>query len=197
MGHALLHFLFLYLEYFLRTDKWYRDNHVQDRLQTITPTMLKAKSKAPKLRAYAAQVRALVPWGLELANTVLDPTDPVENAARVGMYHIDQVYKALSATSIFAHIILQEHSTKFALQYVALEAAHGLTRFWRIKPKLHMFLELCMETSRPSLFWTYRDEDYGGSVSRMARRRGGLCSAHGMSKNMLDRFRMLPMIRIV
>ena len=68
------------------------------------------------------------------------------------------------------------------------------TRNWRIKPKLHLFLHLCSDGGRPSLFWTYRDEDYGGTVARYSRRRGGLLSARGMSEGMLDRFRMEPMI---
>ena len=158
--------------------------------------MLKQSKKAPKLRGYAAQVRAFVPFARELAEELLSVHDPMENAARVGIYHLHQCYQSLSADSIFSSDILLEHSTKFALQYVALETAHAGTRFWRIKPKLHMFLELCMEGSRPSLFWTYRDEDFGGTVARFARRRGGLCSAHGMSKNFLERFRMQPMVRV-
>ena len=169
---------------------------MHERLEKLTPTMLKQNKKAPKLRGYAAQVRALVPFAKELAEELLSPLDPLENAARVGIYHLDQCYQALSASSIFSPDILVEHSTKFALQYVALETAHAGTRNWRIKPKLHMFLELCSEGSRPSLFWTYRDEDFGGTVSRLARRRGGLCSAHGMSTNFLQRFRMGAMVRV-
>ena len=68
---------------------------------------------------------------------------------------------------------------------------------WRVKPKLHMLLELCSEGSRPSTFWTYRDEDFGGSVSRMVRRRGGLLSVRAFSKSLIDKFRMhQPMLRI-
>ena len=179
-----------------RIGTWYKDNGVADRLQSITPMMLQQPKKAPKLRGYAATTRALVPFACELAEELLSAADPVENAARVGVYHLGQCYQALRHSSFFASDILREHSTKFALQYVSLEAAHAGTRQWRIKPKLHLFLELCSEGSKPALFWTYRDEDFGGTVSRMARRAGGLCSAHGMSKNVLERFRMLPMVRV-
>ena len=64
---------------------------------------------------------------------------------------------------------------RFALQYVSVRNAHADVdpTAWRVKPKLHMFLELCSEGSHPAKFWNYRDEDWGGSVARMARGRGG------------------------
>ena len=160
--------------------------------------MIRQKGKPPKLRGYAAQVRQLVPFARLLAEELLDPTNPVENAVIVGMYQLQQCYQCLSADGVWSPFILHEHSTKFALQYVALETAHAGSRerLWRIKPKLHLFLELCREGSKPSMFWCYRDEDFGGSIARLARRRGGLCSAQGMSSNMLNRFRMQPVIRV-
>ena len=182
----------------LKIQKFYEDYKVEDRLHMLLPTMLKQSKKAPKLRGSAAQVRALVPCALKLSQEILSRGTPVEEAAIVGMVHLDQCYKALSKDSIFHADILREHSRQFALQYTALEAAFEDPKSWRIKPKLHLFLELAAEGSKPALFWTYRDEDFGGSVSKLARRRGGLLSVKAFSCNLLQRFMMhQPMLRMV
>ena len=87
---------------------------------------------------------------------------------------------------------------RFALQYVSLRNAHADDpKAWRIKPELHMFLELCSEGPHPAKFWNYRDEDWGGSVARMARRRGGELHALTFSTNVLSRFKVQqPVIRM-
>ena len=100
---------------------------MEDRLQTLTEKMLKQEGKAPKLRGSAAVVRALVPFARELADELLDRSNPVEDAARCGIYHLHQCYLALSSTAIFAEGVMNQ-STKFALQYVALEIAHEGSR---------------------------------------------------------------------
>ena len=93
---------------------------------------------------------------------------------------------------------MQRISRLFALQYVAFAQAHEGRRDWVLKPKMHLWLELCSEHSRPALFWTYRDEDYGGGVSRMARRRGGYSSVSAVSRQVLESFRVKqPILRIV
>ena len=93
---------------------------------------------------------------------------------------------------------MQQNSRRFALQYVALAQAHDGSRDWVLKPKMHLWLELCSEDSRPALFWTYRDEDYGGGVARMARRRGGIPSVSAVSRQVLESFRVKqPIVRIV
>ncbi len=65
---------------------------------------------------------------------------------------------------------MKEHGVNFAVQYVALHdhcnAADALA--WRLKPKLHLFPLITSDDSIPRLAWTYRDEDFGGSVARMA-----------------------------
>ena len=81
-------------------------------------------------------------------------------------------------------------SRKFAAQAVALEATSPKRKHWRVKPKMHIFLELCCGEEKPSLFWAYRDEDFGGTCARMARRRGGLLKPSATSSNVLKRFLM-------
>ncbi len=183
-----------------KVQQYYKTHKVQDKLQNLTITMLCQPKKAPKLRASAAQCRALVPCAWELAVELLFDADPVESAAKNGMYHLNQCYSSLSHQSMFALDVLRQHSMKFALIYVALEALQlkgNKGNAWKVKPKLHLFLELCSEGSKPQTFWNYRDEDYGGSVAKTSRRRGGLLSAKAFSSNLPNKFKMqTPVVRI-
>ena len=178
---------------------FYKSDSVTDRLQGFRPSMLQMPGKAPKLRASAAQCRALVPFASKLSQERLDAADHIEAAARRGMMSLHECYRALSKDSIFASDVLKAKSTSFAQQYVALEHAHRTEsgKMYKIKPKLHMFLELCSDGSKPALFWNYRDEDWGGSVARMSRSRGGAKNPKSFSQNVLWRFRIQqPMIRM-
>jgi len=177
---------------------WYTQNKVQDRLPQLLASTLQQPGKAPKLRASAAQVRALVPFALECAQELLSADDPVEAAARTGMHHLNQCYMSLDSSSVFSSDVLRDSSVRFAQQYVALESWFPDPMAWRIKPKLHLFLELASEGSRPSMFWNYRDEDWGGSVARFARRRGGKYTLARFSANVLHRFRVQqPVVRML
>ena len=50
---------------------------------------------------------------------------------------------------------------------------------------------------RPSLYWTYCDEDFGGSVAHLARRRGNIASGRATSESVLSRFKVrTPVCRI-
>ena len=82
---------------------------------------------------------------------------------------------------------LKEHSIKFALQYVGLHDVlnPGDDRLFRIKPKLHFFLHLCSDGGNPAMHWCYRDEDFGGSVAKAARRRGGMRKPSSTSMRVL------------
>ena len=114
--------------------------------------------------------------------------------------NFNETYKALSSQCPEPHKQKQEHGIKFALQYVGLhDFLHGLDdRSFRIKPKLHLFLHITSDNSLPRLIWTYRDEDFGGSVARMARRRGGLLKCGPCSGTCLSKFKISnPSIRIV
>ena len=94
---------------------------------------------------------------------------------------------------------MREHGIKFAIQYVALHDFLNPDddKAWRIKPKLHLWLHITSDNSVPRLTWTYRDEDFGGSVARMARRRGNLLRCSSTSSETLSRFKISnPCIRI-
>ena len=159
--------------------------------------MIQQQGKSPKLRASAAEMRKLVPFLHDMSQRHLNDGDPVEAAARCAAHHLNECYKALSDDAIFFHTSLTEHSTAFALQAVALAEAHAGTLLWRIKPKLHQWLELCSEGTKPSKCWTYRNEDFGGSCARMSRRRGGLLNPAATSECLLQRFAIKePMVHL-
>ncbi len=183
-----------------KVQSYYVTHEVQDRLQNLVPSMLKQPTKPAKLRCSAAQCRALIPFADQCAQELLSSAAPVEAAAKAAIHHLHECYKALSTESIFSCDTLRRHSIRFALQYCALQRAHEEVdpSAWRVKPKLHLFLEVCSEGSRPAMCWTYRDEDYGGSVARMSRRRGGALSVKAFSSNLLQRFRLQqPVLRMV
>lgn len=175
-----------------RVQEFYVSQGVSDRLQNLTLGMLCKKKGSPKLRCSAAQCRALVPFVDMLLRQpdLLDSDNNVHLAMRTAAMNLHECYKALSSNSIFWEDILNTSSRKFAAQYVALEGAGLRESEWRVKPKLHLFLELCSDGSRPAMFWTYRDEDFGGSCAAWARRRGGLLSPGATSKTLLSRFKM-------
>ena len=167
----------------------------KNQLNTLTPKMIQQQGKKPKLRANATEMRHLVPILHQLSQQFLDDANPIEAAAKTAALHLNECYKALADDAIFYHASLTEHSTAFALQMVALADVHQDTRLWQLKPKLHQWLELCAEGTKPAKCWTYRDEDFGGSCARMAHRRGGQISARAVSRNLLENFRMKqPMI---
>ena len=176
---------------------FYATNNVVDRLTSMIPTTIRQTNKAPLLRASAAQVRALVPCGQQLAERFLGNA-PQHEAAKVAAARLNDCCKALARDAPAGwQERLAVSSRLFVALLVALEARSSNAKFWRVKPKLHLFLELCSSGSKPSLCWTYRDEDFGGSCARIAKRRGGLLNATATSKGMLTKFMIgQPMIRL-
>ena len=168
---------------------WYNDNDVQDRLPKLLPTWIQSSAdNPPKLKGNASTTRALIPFMYEAAEELLDTSDPIENAMQVAAFHLLECYRCLSNDELNWRTILPASSTSFVLQYKALADHHGDVN-WRCKPKLHHFLELCSGTSKPNLSWTYRDEDYGGTVAKLAHSRGGSTNPKVVSAKTLLRFK--------
>lgn len=181
----------------LMVQAFYQASQVQDKLTDLTVTMVLRPKAPPKLRASAAQCRALVPFAAQAAETWL-PGGGMEEAARAGAKHLLAAYQALSSQAANRHEQLATAARRFALQYVALERASASPTAWRVKPKLHLFLELARQLGDPSKSWCYRDEDFGGTASRMSRRRGGSLSARLTSRKVLLHFRLkspVPRVR--
>ena len=167
---------------------FYRTAPAGNRLDTLTLGMLRKKSKksskmsSPKLRASAGEARALVPWGQEIAEKMLD----AKNAAKC----LNHCYSFLSRET-FDQDQLAQQCRQFCILYASLAEhfSNAGEKFWVFKPKFHMFQELCeFQGGNPSLHWTYRDEDFGGTVAHTARRRGGANAIISTSKNALEKF---------
>ena len=95
----------------------------------------------------------------------------------------------------FDPVKLDAASRRLALLYCALEKEQveaGIEKRWKVKPKLHLFLELCnylrlqRQRGNPRDFWTKGDESHGGSVRRVATSRGGRNSSASSAYRLLS-----------
>ena len=175
---------------------YYDRNKTDDRLHKLTLLMIKKKSRrsAPKLKAMAGVCRSLEGWVWEECNKLLSGGSDLEQAILEATNHLHGCYEALRKTVIFRRDAMTTHGKRFVLLYDAL--AQRRPAFFRCKPKLHLFVHLT-EESDPKANWTYRDEDFGGTASRISRRRGAPMSTKAFSANVLDRFRMEPLVRVL
>ena len=171
---------------------------VEDRLKEFSYANIKQNKQPPKLRGCnAASCRALILFGHQAAQRHLDDTLPLEAAAKTAAYHLHMVYQSLSVESVFREEVLSNSSKSFALQFAALRDVNDDPK-WRVKPKMHLFLEMCSQDCRPNLFWTYRDEDFGGSVGHQSKMRGCWKRTDAYMKHALHLFSMKnPEPRIV
>ena len=178
---------------------YYVAEDIKDRFDCMLLTFFEPKDGPYKLRGSAAKIRALVPYCWQLAQEILDLSVPKYAAMSQAAFHLNEVYSALSSAHPDPCASMKEHGIKFSLQYVGLhDHLHPANdKAFRIKPKLHLFLHITSDNSLPRLNWTYRDEDMGGSVARMARRRGNLLKCGSTSGTTLTRFKMSnPVIKI-
>jgi hypothetical protein len=172
---------------FRLVQEFYRESNTQSRLDNLTLSMLAKPNSTPKLRSKAAEARALIPFALAAAQKLLDRGDAVEEAIITATSSLASCYQCLSHDS-YEPAVMREACKAFCLQLVALETR--LPRVFRVKPKLHLFQELCeMSHNNPSMTWNYRDEEFGGSVSALGKRRGGANTAVSTAMNTLNRFR--------
>ncbi len=128
-----------------------------------------------------------MPWLAEFASEVFAGECAYEMAVRTLARELLACYECLTD---FDPPRLAAGARRVASVFVALEQARP--EVWRVKPKLHLFLELCEYVApargAPSTFWTYRDEDYGGEAAHMAGRRGGAHTPAAVAKSLLMRF---------
>ena len=172
----------------LKMRAYYATNHVDSKLDMLTLSMLGSDSKPPVLRARAAEARFLVPFSIALNAEYLDLGDKAEQAMHQCGLELQGCYQNLSP-EIFCKTNLRDHSRRFCLLYCALEKSFADKCVWHVTPKLHLFQHLCEDMeSCPSLFWTYRDEEMGGSVMKIGLRRGGRHSITAAATDVLSRF---------
>lgn len=170
---------------FLDIQSWYALHPCESKLDNLTKGMVKKKGTC-KLNCKAAEARGLVPYAVtacekHLGNSVREET--IKAAAKL----LNSCYENLSS-AVFDSRRLKESCNKFALLLVSLEETSS-DGTWKVQPKLHLMQELCEEgLSRPSCFWTYRDEDFGGSLAQLSRARGGRRTPAATAKGMLQKF---------
>ena len=120
-----------------------------------------------------------------MAQELLSRDDHFEEAVLATTENLWGCYECLSTT--VDHSTLATNCCRFATVWVALEEMNA---GFRVKPKLHLFQELCEMTgpTQPSAHWTYMDEDFGGSMIGLARRRGGHKTPGSTGHPVISRF---------
>jgi hypothetical protein len=178
-----------------RMKRWYGDHRPHSQLQALTWEMIKNDSTSPaKLRAKAAECRALIPFGAALARE-FDNGDPHRRTVAHLMGHLQEISVLVTSVPYQAERAAQT-CKRFALLYTALEKA-ALEQedevSWRSKPKLHLLQQLleytALEAGSPSRYWTYIDESWGGWLATTGGRRGGANNPSQVSLNLIQRFR--------
>ena len=173
-----------------RIQRWYEQNHVMDKMPILTEKGIEMDKKGPCLKASAACVRALYPFLVEASNELLSSADPKEKAIQIACFELNKCKECLSqnADCLWSDI-LEDSAKRFALQLDALSQI-AEKKDYKVRPKMHHFLEMCADGQKPSLSWTYRDEDYGGTIAKLSRRRGGKKSATSWSFQTLTLFQI-------
>ena len=167
---------------------YYRAHDIADRLQGLTRKMIRA-GDFPKLRGSAACIRALVPFVPQLLGLIPRQEPPevdieVDTADWASQY-LCKCYSGLGHNDGDAQAQLPDNARKFAIMMVSLEQLNPDR--WRVYPKLHKMLHM-VEQGQPSSRWVYKDEDFGGPVAGLARRRGGQLNPTTTSSSTLARF---------
>lgn len=180
-------------------DFYKRNGRSDDRIDRLTYLMIMPENKpTAKLRAKAGEARHLVPFALELVTKfAVDGTPPEYKAAKHCLKSLNDCYCCLSDENYDANK-LANAAREFALQYSALHdlaSANSIKR-WGLKPKFHMFLEMCtFSKSSPAKAWTYRDESFGGYIADIARSRGGPSNPRTVGLQVLNKFRISAKFR--
>ena len=165
---------------------WYQAEKVSDRLHALVVTMIKPKKGPIELTGSGAQIRCLGPFGLRLVNGWdLADMDFEMMGAKICMRHLARCYDFLSVEARQGEETLLQHALAY---HHNLQGLHSMnpTR-WQIRPKLHLFLELAAEPGPPSASWNYREESYGGSVSKQSHQKGGVGTPLAMSRSCLTK----------
>jgi hypothetical protein len=173
---------------YLKMLAYYKAEGVIDKLPRLTELMIRKKSTAcPKLRASASEARHLVKFIMQETANCFSDHDPIELAVKKAAVHLHSCYECLSHDKFQADV-LKDNCIRFCTLYKTLEEKVP-GNYWKIKPKMHLFAELCSSGANPSIWWTYRDEDFGGLIATLCRRRGGAYTATSMALATLHKFR--------
>jgi len=183
---------------FEQVREFYDRTETDCRLDDLKPSMIQVKTSVPrKLRGKCGEIRALVPFAAEAAGRLLSDDDVFEATVRQVAIELAACYENLSEAT-FDSARLAASCKRFCSLYVSL-ASWSEDPLWRVKPKLHLMQELCEYTdNRPSQCWNYRDEDFGGTVAKLSRKRGGHNKPHVTGVMVLTKLALRqPLPRIV
>jgi hypothetical protein len=172
----------------------YDSQHVPagNRFQSLRLKSFFAVNKSPKLKGKAAHIRYFVPVIQALVNQLMVAESIHTRTVVSCMNHLAKCYEFLQD---FDAVLLDSEARKMAILYCALEKEKidaGIQKRWKVKPKLHLFLELCtylcLERQRgnPRNFWTYADESHGGSMRSIAVARGGRNTSRSSAYRLLS-----------
>ena len=153
-------------------DAGYMRHPTSSRIDALTESMLNLSGNAPKLKVHAAECRGLVPVATGMAVHFLSAANTEGQTVLHCARALSACYDALSHTAEGAQQAMASASRRFCTLYVALERT---TPPFHVRPKLHMCQELLemQPGTCPAKHWTYRDEDFGGSMAHLFRPRGG------------------------
>ena len=175
----------------------YKRMGTTNRINHVTPEMIKRDGKPPKFRAKGGETRHCVPYALEIG-VAMHAANPNEHTARV-LECIDGLmeFYMLLVVRPFPMEACQKVGRKVYTKFVELneEAIAQNSLCWRLKPKLHLFMELIdfqmEELGCPADYWNYKDEDYVGLCASVGESRGGPRSAVATAMRVITRLRAL------
>ena len=150
---------------------YYEAYNVEDRIRSLGHSDFTngGADKANKLKCKAAEARALVPFLPKLAARSCNGADPYSEAVRTATQSLADCYRLFDAPGAALRASCRKFANAYASLNLSAPGAHG-----HIKPKLHLFQELCEFCPRsPRLFWCYKDETFGSACAKLALRRGG------------------------
>ena len=155
---------------------WYKETKCKSRLQgPLTPERLRPTGDWPKLRAKAAQTRHMAAYALYMMgefgqfHSVDDYTRLHDELALGVCQLLVRFYELLNNSSQhFGDVAINEfHNignqlTSMYSQLATMAFNRG-QRFWKLSPKFHQFIEMCLyqvvSMGNPRYYWCYGDED--------------------------------------
>ena len=142
----------------------------------------------PRLKAYGAEARALVPFAKALAHKWLDPGDVFEQTVILAGDALMACYDCLSHDQIFARDLLKK-AQRGVLQLYGGVGGQVTPSSVEDQAQNPYFQHMCEVTeSLPRESWTYRDEDFGGFLAGLSRSRGAARSPQAVATRVLTKF---------
>ena len=184
-------------ELVVRMKDHYSRMRTRNRMTHLTMDMVRRDGKAPRLRAKGAETKHIVPFALEIATAqyAANEDDHAMNVLQCVSGLLD--FYMASGLRPYPWKLAQDACRTVSTAYVKLhaEADANDVLAWRIKPKLHIFMELGLyqtsELGDPESYWAYADEDHMGTVHQLTASRGGPSGPASAAVRVIERSRVL------